>query len=262
VVRGHCLSYGDGITYWPLLEILRDLGGRNDIVARLEGEIDAREVVNDVFAGIGLAEGSLRPEETSRAVRRLFEALATRQPLVVVLDDIHWAEPTFLDLLDHVAGPQPRRTHPLVVPLASRAAGRTTGLGKRQAQRGDALARSLSDDEAETLVATLAGGDVDDTVLAHISSAADGNPLFVEQILAMRSDDAERDHLLVPPTIQALLAARLDRLDEIERVLLESASVVGKEFWLRAIVALGADPAGLPSLARKELISPYQSTVL
>jgi class 3 adenylate cyclase/tetratricopeptide (TPR) repeat protein len=261
VVRGHCLSYGDGITYWPLLEILRDLGGRNDIVARLEGEIDAREVVNEVFAGIGLAEGSLRPEETSRAVRRLFEALATQQPLVVVLDDIHWAEPTFLDLLDHVADLS--RDAPILLLCLSRPEllDERPGWGSGKHNAATLLLDRLSDDEAEMLVATLAGRDVDDTVRARISFAADGNPLFVEQILAMRSDDVESDHLSVPPTIQALLAARLDRLDETERVLLESASVVGKEFWLRAIVALGADPAGLPSLARKELISPHQSTV-
>src|SRR5512132_3747541 len=175
VVRGHCLSYGDGITYWPLLEILRDLGGRNDIVARLEGEIDARDIVNDVFAGIGLAEGSLRPEETSRAVRRLFEALATRQPLVVVLDDIHWAEPTFLDLLDHVADLS--HDAPILLLCLSRPEllDDRPGWGSGKHNAATLLLDPLSDDEAETLVATLAGGDVDDTVRARISSAADGN---------------------------------------------------------------------------------------
>jgi class 3 adenylate cyclase/tetratricopeptide (TPR) repeat protein len=261
VVRGHCLSYGEGITYWPLLEILRDLGEPGDIVALLEGTPNAREMVNDVFTGIGLAEGSLRPEETNRAVRRLFEALASRRPLVVVLDDIHWAEQTFLDLLDHVVDLSREAPIALLCLARPELLDERPGWGSGKHNATTLLLDPLSDHEAETLVANLAGENVDDAVRARVSAAADGNPLFVEQMLAMWSDDASGDELPVPPTIQALLAARLDRLEPAERVLVESASVVGKEFWLRAVIELGADPAALPALARKELISPYQSTV-
>ena len=261
VVRGRCLSYGDGITYWPLLEILRDLGEPADIVALLEGEADARRIVNDVFAAVGLAEGAARPEETSRAVRKLFEGLAREQPLVVVLDDLHWAEPTFLDLVDHVADLS--RDAPLLLLCLARGDLLDTrpgwAAGKHNATT--LLLDPLSADEAGALIAMLAETELDENIRARISSAADGNPLFVEQMLAMLGEDGANGEVQVPPTIQALLAARLDRLAPAERALLGRASVVGKEFWLRALDALGADAAPLPALVRKELIQPYRSTV-
>jgi class 3 adenylate cyclase/tetratricopeptide (TPR) repeat protein len=261
VVRGHCLSYGDGITYWPLVEMLRDLGAPSDVVARLETEPDARRIVNDVFAGVGLAESAPRPEETSRAVRKLFEAFARKLPLVVLLDDIHWGEPTFLDLVDHVADLS--REAPILLLCLARSDLLDTrpgwAAGKRNATT--LLLDPLSQDEAEALMASLSDTSIDEAVRERISAAADGNPLFVEQILAMLSDEGAEGDPLVPPTIQALLATRLDRLEPAERTLLECASVVGKEFWLRAIAELGGEPAALPALVRKELIRPHRSTV-
>jgi class 3 adenylate cyclase/tetratricopeptide (TPR) repeat protein len=261
VVRGHCLSYGDGITYWPLVEMLRDLGEPTAVVALLKAEPEARRIVNDVFVGVGLAEGVPRPEETSRAVRKLFEGLARERPLVVVLDDIHWAEPTFLDLVDHVADLS--REAPIVLLCLARPdlldARPGWAAGKRNATT--LLLEPLSPEEADELMGMLAGTELDEAVRERISLAADGNPLFVEQILAMLSDNGAEGDPLVPPTIQALLATRLDRLEPGERTLLECASVVGKEFWLGAITELGGDPAALPALARKELIRPHRSNV-
>jgi class 3 adenylate cyclase/tetratricopeptide (TPR) repeat protein len=262
LVSGHCLSYGDGITYWPLVEILRDLGEPTHVVQLLEGEPDARRIVNDVFAGVGLAEGAVRPEETSRAVRKLFEALAREQPLVVLLDDLQWAEPTFLDLVEHVADLSREAPILLLCPA------RPDLLDSRPSWSGGKhnattlLLEPLSDDDAETLIANLlAGSELDAALRERISSTSEGNPLFVEQMLAMLSQDAGEAEVLVPPTIQALLAARLDRLEREERELLERASVVGKEFWQRAVVELGAEPAALEALVRKELIRPHRSTV-
>ena len=263
VVRGHCLSYGEGITYWPLVEILRDLGEPTDVAQLLEGEPDARRIVNDVFAGIGLVEGPTRPEETSRAVRQLVEALARERPLVVVLDDLHWAEPTFLDLVEHIADLS--RDAPILLLCLARPDLLDTRPGWSGGKHNATtlLLEPLSEDEAETLIANLlADTELDAHVHERISAAAEGNPLFVEQMLALLSEDGVGGNdVVVPPTIQALLAARLDRLEPDERELLECASVVGKEFWQRAVAELGADPAGLAALVRKELIRPHRSNV-
>jgi len=236
-VRGHCLSYGDGITYFPLVQILRDLGA---------DELDA------------FIDGGARPEETNRAVRRFFERLAREQPLVVLIDDVHWAEPTFLDLVEHVADLS--RDAPILLLCLARPdlLDARAGWGGARHNASTLLLEPLSPDEANDLMATLAGDDVDAAVRERISSAADGNPLFVEQMLAMLQEDGD---VAVPPTIHALLAARLDRLVPAERTLLECAAVVGKEFWLRALTALGADPGALPALARKELIRPHRSNL-
>jgi class 3 adenylate cyclase/tetratricopeptide (TPR) repeat protein len=240
VACGHCLSYGEGITYWPLLQMLRDLGAESELA--------------------GLLDGAARPEETSRAVRRYLENLARKRPLVAVIDDVHWAEPTFLDLVEHVADLS--RDAPIMLLCLARPdllESRPGWSGGRH-NATTLLLEPLSADEADTLISTFAGTDLDDAVRERIATAAAGNPLFVEQMLAMLDEDGGAD-MPIPPTIQALLAARLDRLEPTERELLERASVVGKEFWLRAVTALGADPRALPALARKELIQPHRSNV-
>jgi class 3 adenylate cyclase/tetratricopeptide (TPR) repeat protein len=261
IVNGRCLSYGEGITYWPLVEILRGLGDASAVVRLVEAEPDARQIVNDAFAGIGLVEGTVRPEETSRAVRKLLEALAATRPLVVVLDDLHWAEPTFLDLVDHIADLS--REAPILLLCVARPdlLDLRPGWAAGNPNATTLLLEPLSPDQADALVTSLAGADLDAAVRERISSAADGNPLFVEQMLAMLGSDSPEGDVTVPPTIQALLAARLDRLEPAERTLLECASVVGLEFWLRALTELGAEPAALPALARKELIRPHRSHV-
>jgi class 3 adenylate cyclase/tetratricopeptide (TPR) repeat protein len=261
VVAGRCLSYGEGITYWPLVEMLRGLGDVDAVQQLAEAEPDARQIVNDVFAGIGLAEGTVRPEETSRAVRRLFEALAVKRPLVVVVDDLQWAEPTFLDLVDHVADLS--REAPMLLLILARPdlLEVRPGWGSGKHNATSLLLEPLSPDNADVLMTTLAGDDLDAAVRERIASAADGNPLFVEQMLAMLNEERTNGDVQVPPTIQALLAARLDRLEPPERTLLECASIVGTEFWLRAVTELGATSSALPALARKELIRPHRSDV-
>src|SRR6266540_2748892 len=104
ILTGRCLPYGEGITYWPLIEMFRTLGAGTDVAQLLEGVENARTIVNGAFGAIGIVEGgAVDPEETFWSVRKLFEALAREQPLVVLLDDLHWGEPTFLDLVEHVA---------------------------------------------------------------------------------------------------------------------------------------------------------------
>jgi class 3 adenylate cyclase/tetratricopeptide (TPR) repeat protein len=264
-LSGRCLPYGEGITYWPLVEILRELGSDSHVLQYLEGEPDAQHIVNRVFAAVGLTDDELSPEEAFWAIRKLFEALARERALVVVLDDLHWAEPTFLDLVEHLAD-WSREAPILLLCLA-----RPELLDARPAWGGGKLNATslflepLSEDEAEKLIDNLPVRLADET-RTRIGTAAEGNPLFVEQMLAMLSEEAragaeaEAD-AEIPPTIQALLAARLDRLPPAERTTLERAAVIGREFSRATIEELGGDAAALPALVRKELIRPGRSAL-
>jgi class 3 adenylate cyclase/tetratricopeptide (TPR) repeat protein len=260
VLSGHCLPYGDGITYWPLIEIMHELGSESQVAQYLEAEGDARLIVNRVFAAIGLVDEELSPEEAFWAVRKLFEALAREQPLVVVLDDLHWAETTFFDLVEHLADWS--REAPILLLCLARPelldARPSWGGGKLNAT--SLLLEALSEDDTEKLIDNLFAR-VADSMRTRITAAAEGNPLFVEQMLAMLTEQIGLDaELEIPPTIQALLAARLDRLPRNERAVLERAAVIGKEFSRAAIEELGADSSLLPALVRKELIRPDRST--
>jgi tetratricopeptide (TPR) repeat protein len=247
VLTGRCLPYGEGITYWPLVEILRRVD-----------DADARELNERVTGEVG--GGS---EEIAWATRKLFERLARERPLVVVLDDLHWAEPTFLDLVEHLADWS--REAPLLLVVAARPelldARPTWAGGKLNAT--SILLEALSDDESERLIdALLADPRITDSVRRRIVRAAEGNPLFVEQMLAMAGEHGTNGDVAVPPTIQALLAARLERLPAAERATVERAAVVGKEFSLREVRELspsGERPAvadRVLTLVRKELLRP------
>lgn len=238
VVEGRCLSYGDGITYWPVTEVVLQLG------AELPG------VVGDAAA--------TSPEEIAFAFRRLLEAAAAERPLVVLFDDCHWGEATFLDLVEHVATMS--RGHPILLLCAAR-----PDLLDRRPQWGGGLMNAttvllepLSSAETDELIGLLGG--VDSELAGRIRGAADGNPLFVEEMLAMVGEgDSE---VVVPPTVQALLAARLDQLDVAEREVLERGSVEGSVFHRGAVQALGTAEAAprLSALVRKDLVRPEQAT--
>jgi class 3 adenylate cyclase/tetratricopeptide (TPR) repeat protein len=262
VLVGRCLPYGEGITYWPLVEILREAEhheARARIVALLEGEDDAELIASRVEGAIGVSDEGGSSEETFWAVRKLFERLARERPLVVVFDDLHWAEPTFLDLIDHLAD-WSRGAPMLLLCLA-----RPELLDSRPAWAGgklnatSILLESLSEEETGTLIDNLLV-QVTEDLRERVSDAAEGNPLFVEQMLALLAEDGAG--IDVPPTIQALLAARLDRLPREERAVLGCASVEGKVFHRGAVAELSPEEeraaAGglLMALVRKELIRP------
>jgi class 3 adenylate cyclase/tetratricopeptide (TPR) repeat protein len=261
VLTGRCLPYGEGITYWPLVEIVRELGSEANVVGYLEGEPDARAIINHVFAAVGIADEELSAEETFWAVRKLFEALAREKALVVVLDDLHWAESTFLDLVEHLADWS--REAPILLLCLARPELLDTrpGWSGGKLNATSLLLEPLSATETETLIDNLFAR-LAESLRNRITEAAEGNPLFVEQMLAMLTEQVELDgELQVPPTIQALLAARLDRLPAPERATLERAAVIGKEFTRGAIAALGGDSALLLPLVRKELIRPDRTSI-
>jgi class 3 adenylate cyclase/tetratricopeptide (TPR) repeat protein len=286
VVRGRCLPYGRGITFWPLVEIVRRAAEIDEddpperARARLLGLVGDREVADRIASATGLAREAFPLAEVFWAVRRLVEILAERSPLVVVFDDIHWAEPTLLDLLEHLSAGSP------AIPALVVCTARHDLLEDRPAWgEGPGTERillgPLGEDDAGAIVVGLLGGTgLPAAVRDRVIAAAEGNPLFVEQLVSMLVDDGvlsrvdgdwrladESRGIRVPPTIQALLAARLDRLGREERAVVEPASVVGLVFqeaavrWL-APEAVRAGLAGhLAALDRKQFIHPTQAAV-
>jgi DNA-binding SARP family transcriptional activator len=261
-LTGRCLSYGEGITYWPVREIVDQAAGGRDVRELLAGNVDAEAVAERLETAIGSGTGAAVKEEVFWAVRKLAESLAREAPLLLVFEDVHWAEPTLLDLIEYVAD-WIREAPVLVVCLA-----RPELLDERPAWGGGKLNASsillepLSPETSSELIAALpAGAALELEARARIAKAAEGNPLFLEQMLAMlaQSDDADAE-IAVPPAIQALLAARLDRLEPDERLVLERAAVEGETFHLSAVVELTPDdrreavPACLTILVRKELL--------
>jgi class 3 adenylate cyclase len=290
VLRGRCLPYGDGITFWPLVEVVRQAAGLTDLDSADEVRIkidsllpaseESRLVCERISAAIGRGEAAAaRPDETFWAVRRLFEALATERPLVVVIDDVQWAESTFLDLLEYIAGWTTRapvllccQARPDLLELRP-----SWGLPKPNAI--NILLEPLRVDETDELIGNLLGR-LPVPVEAHerVIASAEGNPLFVEELLRMLLDEGllsredggwetevDLGELAVPPTIHALLSARLDRLDPEERAVIQRASVAGQVFWWGAVAELSPEGersavgAHLQSLVRKELIRQERS---
>jgi class 3 adenylate cyclase len=226
---GRCLSYGDGITYWPVREALTQAA-----------ESEARDAV---LAALD-AEMPVPTAETALLFRQFCETLARERPLIVVFDDVHWAEPTFLELVEHLA--DKGRAPILIVGVA-----REEFL-EEQADFLDGRANvvrialdALSAEETDALLDGLGGAELETDEKARIAEAADGNPFFLEQLLAFALEGGVAERGL-PETVQALLAARLDRLGPGERAVLERGAVVGKEFGADDVVAL-LDPAAAPT---------------
>ena len=288
VMHGRCLAYGDGITFFPVAEAIKETLGLSDfddasavrdrIYSAVAEDEHADEITANLSKLLGADEGGA-PEETFWAIRRFLEASGHQYPAVVVFDDIHWGEPTFLDLVEHVADWS--RDAPILLLCMARPDlldERPTWAGGKANATTISLA-PLSDDECAELIEHLLGSSglpVD--VRDRIASVSEGNPLFVEEMLRMLIDDgllirraggwvpvdAQRV-VSVPPTISALLSARLDRLSGAERAVLERAAVCGKIFHRGAILELlsaGDRPAAdghLRSLVRKELVTPERS---
>src|SRR6266542_786701 len=261
IVVGRGLSYGEWITYWPLTEVVSQVG---DVRAVLGDDADAELAASRIAAGLGTAETAASSEEIAWGFRKLFEALAREKPLIVVLDDIHWSEPTLLDLIESVS------TFARDAPLFLLSTARPDLFELRPAWATPkpnttlVTLEPLAGSETETLVDELR--DVPAETKARIVEAAEGNPLFVEQLLAMQGENGG-GALEIPPTIQALLAARIDRLDPEERTVIECASIEGRMFHRGSVVELLPQQARagvgshLITLVRKEFIRPDRSQV-
>ncbi len=274
VLSGRCLPYGEGVTYSALGEALSHAvgDGLHALGAILAGEADAALVASLVTRALVGAEDAGSPDETAWAFRRVFEALARPRPLVLVIDDIHWAEPTLLDLLEYLlVFSTGASILQLCLARPELFDARPTWAAPRPRARLIRL-EPLSAEETRRLVDGLVDlPGVSPEIRARIVERAAGNPLFVEQLLAMVQEagvgaDTSAPSgglaLAVPPTIRALLAARIDRLPPDERSVVEAASIEGWVFRRRAVAALlpEAGRSGLGAhfmnLVRKEFLRP------
>jgi len=261
LIRGRCLPYGDGITFWPLAEAVREAAGitnedsvrvatrRIDRLLERAGVPDREAVVERVAAAINLSPAQFPVAELMWGARRLLETLAADRPLVLLVDDLHWAEATFLEFLDHLIDTVENAS--LLILGSSR-----REISERHAEWTAAhlpmliTLEPLSDADASKIVEELLGS-LEASVRARIAAVAEGNPLYVEQIVSMLVETGaiERgpegwvakqgsDHLQIPPTVQALVAARLDALRSEERAVVDPASVIGLTFAFEAISEL------------------------
>ena len=260
---GRCLPYGEGITFWPIAEIVRDLGGEDMLGATLAAADETETSLELIRSAIGTSSAQGSSEETFWAVRRLFEALAWERPLIVCFEDIHWAEPTLLDLIEYVVGWS--RGAPILVLCLARpelVELRPTWVTPRA--NADVVAlEPLSAREADTLLERFqTEGTLTEESRRRIAEAAEGNPLFVEQMGALAAESNGDDQLQIPPSIHALLVERLDRLTAEERTVVERAAVIGRDFSARAVAELTPSDErddvarNLFALTRKQLIRP------
>ena len=286
-LRGRCLAYGDGITFWPLAEAVRQAVGileRDSTESALEklstlsgdAEAEAR-----VASAIGLSPTQYAGEELFWGVRKVLEVLARPGPLLLLFEDVHWAEQTFLELIEHVLQNVQDACLLIVCTTRHDLIGRLPDWSTSEGATRIELER-LTEDETGAVAEHLLGvSGLDDRVRARIVGAADGNPLFVEQLLSMLIDEGlihfedgrwragpDIDRAVVPPTIQALLAARLDYLEHEERAVIEPASVIGQVFVKDAVKHLVAEQvqedlgARLATLTDKQLVHPDLSRSL
>lgn len=278
VLFGQTPSYGDGVTFAPLAELLAHAAGRpsgeaEDIAAalreRLAGQPDGVSVGNRLAQILGVGEALAA--DAAWAVRRLFEVLAAERPLVVVLEDAHWAEPPMLDLIDSVV----ERLHgPVLVICLARPElleqRPTWGAGKPRSITS--TLPPLPPEDARRLAELLLGTGAPASVVDRVCEAAEGNPLYLEQLTAMLADQglvtdgrwmgSAEAEVEIPATLHALLAARLDRLDLPTRVILERASIEGRRFRTATLGALVPDvtpqeiEAAIEVLDRRGLVEP------
>ena len=287
LLMGRCLSYGEGITFWPVAEMAIQAAGIDEddppeearaALRRALGDAPEAEAVAGQLADL-LGIGGGGPVEASWAIRRFLETLALRRPVVAVFDDIHWAEPTLLDVIEHVADWS--RDAPILLLCMARPEllEERPGWGGGKRNATSVHLEPLSEPEADALIENLLGlPALTAEIRERIRAAAQGNPLFVEEMLEMLLDDGvlvQKDDewvatvdlttVQVPPAISALLAARLDRLSSEERTVLDSASVIGEVFEVDALRALLPEPLQprtdevLGALLRKDLIRPTSS---
>jgi class 3 adenylate cyclase/tetratricopeptide (TPR) repeat protein len=290
-LRGRCPSYREGTSFWPVVEFVRQAAG----LSETDSEERARECIRSLFADpgegerayeqlagvLGFAAPEVLAQEIFWAVRRLLESLAATQPVVVVLEDVQWAEPTFLDLLEYVAGWS--SGFPIVLCCLARPDLLEHGQA-HAALRGGATHISLqplaADDTRELVAHILGATDVAEEVHGIVAEGAEGNPLFLEELLRMLVDEGhltktngnwlasrELHDVRLPPTIQALLAARLDTLDADERVVIERAAIVGPVFLWSEVAELAPPDirshlaAQLQGLVRRDFLCRADSEV-
>ena len=266
VAIGRCLSYGEAITYHPLIEIVRQLAGEDpdEGITKLMGAGEDSELVARRMRGlVGLSDETAPAEETFWAVRKLFEAAAAERPLIVVFDDVHWAEPLLLDLIEYLVGFSTGKAIFVLCLARPELLETRPSWAVEDGTRSVVTLEALPEADARRLVESLTSGEVGPRETARIVRTAEGNPLFLEQLVA--TDEERGETATLPPTIQAVLAARIAGLDPAERTVLERASVAGRNFTWSLVAALLSEGERrtlgehLMTLVRRQLIQPNPS---
>lgn len=261
ILTGRCLAYGDGVTFWPLREVVLEATSAaraGSLTELLGGEADGERIAAQVGAAIGLTQEPTRPGELFPSIRRFFETLSRRQPLVVVFEDVHWAEATLLDLIEYLTNAV--REPVLLLCLARPELVEERPQWEALSRKVDTLfLEPLGPSEIELIAGRLAGGTIPLETRARVVETAQGNPLFAEQLVAELQDEGT---VSLPASLHALLASRLDRLGPGELDVLRCAAVVGTTFTIDALSALVPEQARgfverhLRALEHKRLIRP------
>jgi len=294
--QGRCLPYGEGVTFWALGEIVKahagilESDGPDEALEKLGLSLTA--VVSDsserdwirsrlaplVGARTPEAAGTVEREESFTAWRRFLEALASERPLVLVFEDLHWADPAMLDFVEHLVDWATGMPLLAICPARPELYERRLGWGGGKKNSTTIALSPLSTEETAHLISAL----LSQTVLPAstqraLIERAGGNPLYTEEFVRMLFDRGileRRERVVhvalgveipVPETVQALIAARLDTLPRDRKAFLHDAAVVGKVFWSGAVSAIGGTQLreveeGLHELARKELVRPARSS--
>ena len=230
VLVGRCPAYGDGVTYWPLREIVLQAQRGRPLAALLEPTDEGRAAAAVIAATLGLG-GHAPAEAAPWAFRLLLEALARDRPLLLALDDAHWAEPPLLDLVDELVR--------VAAPVLVLCVGRPELLSARPAWASAARIELAPVDAAASRRVLAGQPALGEATVERIVTRARGNPLFLEQLAAHVAESGEEDGL--PPALHALIAARLDALSATQRRLIEAAAVEGDVFHLGGLDALVPD---------------------
>jgi class 3 adenylate cyclase/tetratricopeptide (TPR) repeat protein len=243
IVQGRCLPYGEGITYWPVVEVVKQLG-----VWPVEKA--AAAAIRSLLGETGAPTSA---DEIAWAFRKALEQAASERPVIVIFDDIQWGEDTFLDLVEHISLLSAAAV--LLVCLA-----RPELVERRPAWPVGLRLEPLAREEVDELLPEPLPGDL----RARIAHAAGGNPLFLAEMVAMAAHGA--GEVIVPPTLRALLGARLDQLDPAERHVLECGAIEGEIFHRGAVTELARQDATplsprLAALIRKQLIRPDRAQI-
>jgi class 3 adenylate cyclase/tetratricopeptide (TPR) repeat protein len=277
--QGRCLPYGEGITFWALGEIVKAHVGilesdtPEEARAKLRASVDALvedETDREWFAarlapltGAHTPDQTASREESFSAWQRFLEAIAAERPMVLVIEDLHWADDALVDFLDHLVDLS--TGVPLVLLIAARPElyERHAGWGGGKRNSVTISLGPLTDEDTARLVASLVGKSV---LPAETQSAllerAGGNPLYAEEFVRMFAErGAPAPDTPLPENVQALIAARLDTLPSERKAQLQDAAVLGKVFWAGGVAAIGGVDerdikAGMRELVRKELVRP------
>lgn len=269
VFTGRCLSYGEGITFWPLREMVRQAGSGDNSPERIKdllaGEADATAVAEQLHRALGSGrQGRTAATEIFWAARRLLEALARDRPVVVVFEDLHWAEPTLLDLVESLAL-RPGRSPIVVIRIARpELLDQRPGWAAETDRSVSIQLGPLGEFPAEALLDSLsAGHSIAPSTWARLIETAGGNPLYLEQLAVSLSEQSGSDiRPALPPTLQALLSARLQRLGPGASSVLVRAAIVGKDFGEREtrellpVEARAPFSRNLQTLIAKGLVQP------